>query len=214
MNKLKVLLADDHPIFRKGLADIISAEKEFEIVAEAADGEDALAQIKKHKPDLIILDIKMPRLTGFEVVRELAKAKITQPVIFLTMHDEEDIFNHAIELGVKGYILKESAINEIVLCIKTVSKGKHYLSARFSDLFFSYKEKTESNLASGINKLTSVEKAIIKFIADKKTSQEIADTLFISVRTVENHRANICRKLELHGINALLKYAIENKHQF
>ncbi len=213
MKKIKVLIADDHPIFRKGLVEVINSEPEFQLVNEAPDGDTALSMINLYKPDVTVLDIHMPGKTGFEIVKELKTEKLEAKIIFLTMHNEENIFNRAMDLGVMGYVLKENAMEDLIEAVYTVFSGKHYISSSISDYLL-----MRSNPVSGrstnkkIDLLTIQEINILKLIADKKTSREIADELFLSLRTVENHRQHICQKLELHGINTLLKFAIENKN--
>ena len=216
MNKIKVLIADDHPIFRKGLAEVISSEPGFQLVSEAPDGVTALNMINLYKPDVAVLDINMPGKTGFEIVKELNSEKINVKIIFLTMHNEEDILNRAIDLGVMGYVLKDSAMEDLVEAIHSVASGKHYVSPFVSEYLIKRSSilKINKRQKSGIEKLTPAEKQILQLIAEQKTSKEIADLLFISTRTVDNHRMNICNKLSIHGANALLKFALENKRHF
>ncbi|MCX6150793.1 MAG: response regulator transcription factor [Ignavibacteriales bacterium] len=213
--KVSIVIADDHPIFRKGLSEIISSEESFIISAETGDGKTAVKLIEKLKPDVAILDIRMPGLTGFEVVNTLRGKEIGVKIIFLTMHKEEEVFFHAMDIGVSGYVLKESATDDIIECIKGVINGKHYISPQISDLLLNREKLSKDKIEkTGLNKLSPSERLVLKLISEKKTSKEIADVLFISKRTVENHRMNICNKLELHGINSLIKFAIENKQLF
>ncbi|MDP1675294.1 MAG: response regulator transcription factor [Bacteroidota bacterium] len=209
----KIFIADDHPIFRKGLIEIISAEPGFEVVGECGDGITALKYIAEKKPDIALLDIQMPKMNGFDVLKKINELNLPTKVVFLTMHSEEDIFEKAMELGAKAYLLKESVTDDIVQCINNVLQGKFYVSGSISNYLFTLNNKLKTgNEKSGLQKLTSTETKILKLIAEKKSSREIADILYISVRTVENHRNNICTKLDLHGANALLPFALENKH--
>jgi DNA-binding NarL/FixJ family response regulator len=216
MNKIKVLIADDHPIFRKGLVEVISLEPGFQLVSEAPDGVTALNMINLYKPDVAVLDINMPGKTGFEIVKELNSEKINVKIIFLTMHNEEDILNRAIDLGVMGYVLKDSAMEDLIEAIHSVASGKRYVSPFVSEYLINRSSllKIDGRQKSAIEKLTPAEKQILQLIAEEKTSKEIADLLFISIRTVDNHRMNICNKLSIHGANALLKFALENKRHF
>ena len=208
-----ILIADDHPIFRKGLAEVISSGSEYSVIAECGDGVSALRMIKELKPDVALLDIQMPKLTGFEVLKAVNEAQLTTNVIFLTMHSEENIFEKAMDLGAKGYLLKESVTDDILLCLKNVLAGRFYVSGSISDYLIRLTTKLKAgNERTGLQKLTSTEMKVLKLIAEKLSSKEIAERLFVSVRTVENHRNNICIKLDLHGANALLPFAIENKH--
>lgn len=210
-NTIKLVVADDHPIFLKGLLDVISEDDSMHIISSASDGNQALNQILTVRPDIAVLDINMPQLSGFDIVKQINDNKSETKIIFLTMHKEEDVFNKALDLGVMGYILKESASEDIIECIKTVAENRHYISPIVSDYLIN-RTTNASVRKSSIDKLTSTEKNILKLISDKKTSKEIADTLFVSIRTIENHRMNICNKLALHGSSSLLLFAIENKH--
>lgn len=215
-SKIKVIVADDHPIFRKGLVDIIEHENDIEILGQASNGEEAVNLIKKVSPDIAVLDINMPVKTGFDTVRELRKSNSLVKIIFLTMHNEQEIFMRAMELNVSGYLLKDSAAEDIIDCIHAVTKGDFYCSPSLSKYFVSNNNRGGLSVLenNGIEKLTPTEKTILRLIADGKTSQEIADQLFVSRKTIENHRVNICAKLDLHGVNALMKYAIQNKANF
>jgi DNA-binding NarL/FixJ family response regulator len=212
-DKIRLIMADDHPIVRQGLRLIIETDKNLEIIAEAGDGQTALNLIEKYSPQIAVLDIDMPQMDGFEVVRTLQKKKLPVEVIFLTMHSEAEIFQAAMDLGVKGYVLKDSAVTDIVTSIKSVAKGRPYLSPALSALLLNRRRKTEDleKEQPGLNLLSPTEKRILKLIAEDKTSKEIANELFISHRTVETHRANICRKLDLHGSLALVKFAVLHK---
>lgn len=209
----RILVADDHPIFRKGLIEIISSEDSFEIIGECGDGITALTIITEKQPDVAVLDIQMPKMNGFEVLKKINELKLSTKVVFLTMHSEENIFEKAMELGAQAYLLKESVTDDILLCLNHVVQGKFYVSSSISDFLFTLNKKLKAGGEKyGLLKLTSTEMKILKLISEKKSSREIADVLFISVRTVENHRNNICGKLDLHGANALLPFALENKH--
>jgi DNA-binding NarL/FixJ family response regulator len=211
----RILIADDHPIFRKGLRQVIETEASLRVVAEAEDGEDALSGLRELKPEVAILDIDMPKMDGFEVARALQRENLSIEVIFMTMHKEEDMFHAAMDLGVKGYVVKDSAVSDIVGSIKAVAAGQHFISPSISTYLINRNRRAASLTKEmpTLNDLTPTEQRILKLIADNKTSREIASELFISHRTVENHRANICSKLELRGSHALLKFAIEHKSQ-
>lgn len=206
-----ILLADDHPVFRKGLFDIISEYSSHKIIGEAEDGRMAVEMIVSLQPDIVILDINMPSLSGFEVAKEISKLKLKTRVIFLTMHKEEEILHKALEYNAGGYILKECAVDDIIDCINYVAEGKVYVSPAISGLLLK-RNQEQKNLSALLDTLTSSEIRVLKLIADEKTSREIADELFISIRTVEAHRSNICNKLNIHGINSLLKFALDHKH--
>jgi len=208
-----LLIADDHPIFRRGLREIIEENSKFRIVAEASDGETALRLITELKPDIAVVDIDMPRLNGLKLVKMLAKTNVSIPVIFLTMYKEEDMFNAAIDLGVKAYLLKENASDDIVAALMKVVDGETFVSPSMSDLHKRRSDRVKQLLMSKpqVDDLTPAERRILKLIAEDHTSKEIADFLQISIKTVENHRLNMCNKLNLHGSHSLLKFAFEHK---
>jgi DNA-binding NarL/FixJ family response regulator len=215
-DKLKILIADDHPIFRRGLREVMEEDAGLLIVGEAGNGLIALQQIEQLQPDIAVLDIDMPQLSGFEVVKELQRKNLPVKIIFLTMHRDEDLFNEALSLGALGYVLKDSAATEAVACIRTVAGGQHYISPVISTYLIRRGERMAAftQETAGLSALTPAELRVLKLIATNKTSREIAAELFLSYRTVENHRANICQKLNLHGSHALVRFAFEHKSQF
>lgn len=211
----KILIADDHSLIRKGLRQVLEAETPFTIL-EAENGKQALAIIRNDKPEIAILDIEMPEYTGFEVAQKVHKESTSIDIIFLTMFKDESMFNNAMDIGVKGYVLKENTVSEIVQCVKTVLSGDYYLSPAISHYLIRRNSglMNEASDKNGINLLTDSEKKILKLVSDMKTNQEIAKELSISSKTVKNHRNNICNKLSLTGTHALLKYAIQNESSF
>ncbi len=213
--QIRIVMADDHPIVRQGLRQMIETDKNLSIVAEAGDGQTALELIEKHQPDVTVLDIDMPKMDGFAVVRELQKRRINVEIVFLTMHSEEEIFQAAMDLGVKGYVLKDSAVTDIVSSIKSVAAQRPFLSPALSALLLNRRRRAEDfeREQPGLHLLTPTEKRVLKLIAEDKTSKEIGEELFISYRTVETHRANISRKLDLRGSLALVKFAVTHKSE-
>ena len=211
---IRVLIADDHPLMRKGLRMSIEEDASLAVVAEASDGEMALSLIEELRPDIALLDIEMPKLDGLKVAKEIFKRGLKTEVIFLTFHASKDLFQNAIDLGGKGYILKDSAVQEVVAGIHTVASGKPYLSSAITmDLLQKPAASAQkSNMLDGVH-LTATERRILQLISTGKTSKEIGEELSVHYRTVENHRTNICRKLELdgEGANALLRFALQNK---
>lgn len=214
-DKIEIFIADDHPVFRGGLRYIIEQDARLEIVGEAEDGLAALAGLESCAPDIAVLDIDMPGKDGFEVARAIGEKRLPVEVIFLTMHKDEHFLNASLDLGVKGYLIKDSAAIEIINCIKAVAAGQVFVSPQISGLLVKRAARRDQFAAEmpQVNSLTATERRILKFIADYKTSKEIADELCISVRTVEHHRANILEKLELKGSHSLIKFATEHKSQ-
>jgi DNA-binding NarL/FixJ family response regulator len=212
-NEIKLLVVDDHPVFRRGLREIIAENPNFSVVGEASDGEAAMRMIVDLKPDIAVVDIDMPRLNGLEMVRALRKIDIPVATVFLTMYKEEDMFNAAMDIGVKAYVLKENATDDILTALEKVAHGETFVSSSMSAIGQRRSDRVQELLLSKpqIDDLTTAERRILKLIAEDRTSKEIADLLRISIKTVENHRLNICRKLNLHGSHSLLKFAFDNK---
>lgn len=215
-NQLRITIADDHPIVRQGLRMVIERDPQLEIVAEAGNGQEALENIQKFRPDVAILDIDMPYLHGFDVAREARAQQPEVEIIFLTVHREEDFFNEALSLGAKGYVLKDSAVADIVTAVKAVGAGEHFASPALTSYLIKSNFSRQRPLipkVPGLEDLTATERRVLQMLADYKTSREIAATLGISHRTVQTHRANICQKLQLQGNHALMKFALAHRDQ-
>lgn len=211
--KLSIVIADDHPVFRVGLRDTIASEPGFKVVGEAGDGEQALEMISRMHPAIAILDVSMPKLDGLALARKLAAQEPAVGVILVTMYREQKLFTQALEAGVKGYVLKDSAATDIVSCIKAVAAGQNYVSPELTTYLVNRVRQAETAVLarSDLEGLTTTELRILSLLADYKTSKEIAQELFISPRTVDTHRNNICQKLEIHGSHALVKFALAHK---
>lgn len=213
--EIRIILADDHPIVRQGLRQMIEADRRLSVVAEAGNGRDALELIEKHCPQIAVIDVDMPEMDGFALAREISRKKIAVEIIFLTMHSKAEIFFAAMDLGAKGYVLKDSAVSDIVASIKAVAAGGSYISPTISSLLLN-RRRREAELETaqpGLHLLSPTELKVLRLIAGGKASGEIAEILFISRRTVEAHRANISRKLDLQGNLSLVKFALEHKHE-
>lgn len=208
-----VLIVDDHPLFRRGLREVVEESSHFKIVAEASDGEEALRMVMESKPKIAVIDIDMPRLNGLEMVRAIRKLELPVVAIFLTMYKEEDMFNAAMDLGVKAYILKENAADDILAALDSVARGEIFVSPPMVEMNTRRSSRVQQLLLSKpqIDDLTPAERRVLKLIAEDHTTKEIADLLRISARTVENHRLNICQKLNLHGSHSLLRFAFDHK---
>lgn len=214
-SEIKIIIADDHPIVRQGLRQTVESDAGLKVVAEAGDGREALARIKELKPRVAVLDIQMPALDGFGVARAVRDEGLAVELVFLTVYRDEDVFNAALDLGVKGYVLKDSAVSDIVACVRAVAAGQHYASPALTSHLVS-RGRRAAALAQerpGLAALTPTERHVLRLIADYKTSKEIAAELFVSPRTVETHRNNICQKLDLHGSHALMKFALAHKSE-
>ena len=214
-NEITIILADDHPIVRKGLREIIEEDQRLRVVSEANNGREAVEAIEKFSPQVTILDVDMPLMNGFETAREIRARKLATEIIFLTMHRDEDLFNEAIDLGAKGFVLKDSALIDIIECVKTVAASEHYASHALTKFLINRSRRalglTEQQPT--VKDLTPTERRVLKLIAEDMKSKEIGEELFISPRTVEKHRQNICQKLNLQGSHSLFKFAVQHKSE-
>jgi len=212
---VRIILADDHPLFRKGLFDVLAEDGRFEIVGEAGDGIRALELIEQKNPRVAILDIDMPNMSGLDVAAEVTKRKLQTEVVVLTMHEDAGHLGIAMDAGAIGYVLKDTVAAEIVHCLEAVLSGKNYISPTLSQHLLKKDARAVAGMAQklGLSSLTAAERKILRLVSQSKSSKEIAAALFISEKTVSAHRANICSKLGLHGTNALLKFALENKEK-
>ena len=213
--KIKVFLVDDHPVFRHGLKEMIHADPRFEVVGECGDGETALAEIPRAKPQVVILDVNLPRRGGLEVARGLWAAKPQVACLMLTMHAEEATFNAAMDAGAQGYLLKEDAMEMVLLGLKAIASGGVYLSPTIAAWLVRRQQRASAlkEEKTGLAALTATERRVLLLVAENKTNKEIGERLFISHRTVETHRSNICQKLQLQGAHKLLQFAIEHRSE-
>lgn len=208
-NKVKVLIADDHAMIRDGVRSLIKQNKELVVVGEAQSGRETLEKFQDLKPDLLILDISMPDLNGMEVSREILSSDPDAKIVILSMYDDEDYINRCLEYGVKGYVVKNESGGELDYAIKAVLQGKNYFSRQAQNVIF---KRHSQNVTKKKQKdddihLTQREREIIKLIAEGLTSQQMADQLFISPRTVETHRANVMKKIGVKNAVELVKKA-------
>jgi len=209
MKKLSIVIADDHPLLLKGLWDFL-LEKGYDLLGKAGDGRQALALIEKHTPDIAILDIQMPELSGIEVARICKQKNISTRIILITLHKGKELFEEASKLNLYGYILKDNALEEIVFCLDSIQGNKRYFSPKLTS------HLTEGTpIQKQLQELTPSERKILKRISTGMTNQGIAEALFLSIRTVEKHRSNIIQKLALDSkTNSLLIWAQQHKDEF
>jgi two-component system, NarL family, response regulator NreC len=212
-NRYRLLLADDHVLVRHGLKLILEENSDLEIVAEVGDGLELLGVLKKVNPDLIILDVSMPNLRGIEAVPEIRRIKPNVKVLMLTMHKEEDYLYQAISAGANGYLLKDDAEKELFSAIENIKNGKIYISPGLADQSMQNwaRLRRGEDDSHDTESLTVREREILKLIAEGKSNKDIGDLLYISVRTVERHRANMMEKLKIHKTAELVQYALR-KH--
>lgn len=210
----RVLIADDHPIFREGLVRTIERDRTFQVVGQCGDGAEALRLVHDLHPDVAVLDISMPVMDGLEVARRAHKEGILTELVVLTMYKDARMFSAAFDLGVRGYIVKDGVAAELMACLNAVRAGEYYASPSMSHLLQEQSGRVAHRPDSLTlrERLTPAELAVLKLVAENRTSKEIGEKLFVSVRTVENHRARMSQKLGLKGYHALLQFALENKH--
>jgi DNA-binding NarL/FixJ family response regulator len=210
MKTIKILIADDHPVFLFGLRAIINQMNDCFIVNIASDGKRAYKLICKIIPDLVILDIDMPHLNGIQIANKLGESHPRIKIVFLTVNKDESIFNFAFRSGARGYVLKDNAATDIVRCINTVFLGKIFISPQMRS-FYNHMTTINSTVFDLINRLTDTEKVVLHEVSKNKSSSDIASKLSITNKTVHNHRFNICKKMNLEGVNSLLTYSLLNK---
>jgi DNA-binding NarL/FixJ family response regulator len=211
MAKCKIILADDHVLIRQGLKKLIEENKMLEVIGEAGDGLELLDVLENHEPNLIILDISMPQLRGIEVINEAKRLCQNVKILMITMHKSEQYFLCAMSAGADGYLLKEDSDSELLTAIDMVMEGEMYISPHLAEEFSdevikTYREKGVFPCET----LTNREVEVLKLVAEGLTSKEIAEILSISIRTVEHHRANLLKKLNLKNTADLIKHAIQN----
>lgn len=214
-NRIRVVLADDHPVYRAGLRVILDSEDGIEVVGEAGDGVSALDLVRKLKPDILLLDVTMPEQDGIETARLCYEERISCKIIFLTMHQEKALLNAALRYEVRGYVLKERVSDEIAEAIHVVANGSEYLSSPLAGIMM---DQARSRLRMeedeiGLALLTKAEIRVLRLVASDKTSKEIAHDLGLSIRTIENHRNRMAKKLDLSGVHSLVKFAFSHKEE-
>ena len=213
-DRTSLVIVDEHPVFRAGLKQVLTEQSDMEILAEASDGDEALGLLRMLKPDIVLLDVDMPKLNGIDTAETIHREQLPVSVILLTVYDDEELLNHAMEHGVMGYILKDGAVSEIARGIRQVRTGKYYISQALSagNPRHRYEKlNPDVELLPELASLSPAERRVLTGVASNRTSGEIAEELFISARTVDHHRASICRKLGLTGQYALVRFALENR---
>jgi len=214
MSKIRILLTDDHTMFRQALKGLLAAEPDFDIVAEAANAADAIARSAECRPDLVLMDIGMAGLSGFEATRQIRRLRPESKVVFLTMYDDEEYLAECMEAGGSGYVLKDSPADQLVGAIRDVYHGGSYLSPRILAHLvddFRSQVRTDQQRRSRLAALTKREREVFKLLAEGNSVKDIANTLNLSVKTVEAHKFNLMRKLDLHNKAQLVQYAIQKK---
>jgi DNA-binding NarL/FixJ family response regulator len=210
--KKKIVLAEDHTILRAGLKSLLESTQNFEVVGEADNGRDAIRRVAELKPDLIIVDLSMPGLSGIDAIREIKDRYPEIKALVLTVHCEEEYVHSSLEAGANGYVLKDATQTELITAAERVLEGRTYLSPDITEkVVNSYLQANKNNQepATRWDSVTLRERQILKLIAEGHTNKSMANYLCISVKTVEKHRANLMKKLDLHNVSALTTYALE-----
>ena len=206
---MRILLADDHPIVRKGLRKVLEERREWSVVAEAGDGREAVRLAEQHKPDVAIIDIAMPLLNGIEATRQIVRKLPMTRVLVLTMHADEAYVGQMQQAGASGYVLKDSADQDLVEAVSEVSKGRSFFSPAVARMMLDdYVRRGEHRLTDRYESLSEREREVFQLIAERKTNKEVAALLSVSLSTVETHRANIMEKLDLHSAADIVLYAV------
>jgi len=209
--RITVLLCDDHTLFREGIKAILKDEPSMEIVGEAADGRQAVAKARQLHPDVVLMDIAMPDLSGFDATRRILQTNAKAKVIILTMYEEEEVINRCLGAGASGYVLKDAPRAHLIHAIDVVNKGGQYMSSRALKKVVKQYVKGARSAATSYERLSDREREVLKLLADGLALKEIAEHLVLSVKTVDAHKTNLMRKLDLHDRSALIKYAIQRK---
>ena len=213
MAKIRVLLTDDHTLFRQGIRTLLAAEPDLEVVGEAADAMESVNAARQLRPDVVLMDIGMAGMSSFEATRQIRKERPDTKVIFLSMYDDEDYLAECVEIGANGYVLKDSPADQLVTAVREVYRGGSYLSPRLlTRLVDGFRGQGNSPIRQPrFGTLTKHEREILKMLAEGKSVKEIATGFDLSVKTVEAHKFNLMRKLDIHNKAQLVQYAIQKK---
>lgn len=212
MSPFRILVADDQPIFRLGLCSLLGSHESWEVCGEVADGRDAVEKCRKLKPDLLILDICMPKLNGLEAARQILKYNPLQLILILTSVDSEQVVRECLEVGVRGWVFKSDRTDDVITAVEALRRQKSIFSSRVSDLIVEgFKRHSIAPAGATLPKLSAREREVVQLVTEGKRSKEIAIALNVSVATAETHRTNIFRKLKLHSVAELVMYAVRNE---
>jgi len=206
---LRILVADDHSVVRRGLRELLESRKEWKVCAEASDGREAVMQVQRHQPDVAILDLGMPELNGVAAARQIRADSSRTEILILSAHASEKLAREVLEAGARGYLLKEDADQDLLAAVEAVSQHRPFFTTKL--ITWIARQRNERNDGTGQNLLTRREREIVQLLAEGKSNKEVAATLGISPKTTETHRANIMLKLDLHSITELVHYAIRNE---
>jgi DNA-binding NarL/FixJ family response regulator len=210
MKTIRVIVADDHTIIRSGLKALLDREPDIEVVAEAADGRQAVQKAQELQPEVVLLDIAMPNLNGIEAARQIAAKHERMGIIILSMHSDESYVLKALKAGARGYLLKDSSESDVMNAVRAVNAGKAYFSPEISRMMADdyLRQMQQRGVEDSYELLTSREREILQMLAEGKSNKDVANLLNLSLHTVETHRSNILQKLNLHSVPELILYAV------
>ena len=213
MSECRIIIVDDHDVVRHGLRALIESQNGWQVVEEACDGREAIEKVRRHKPDVVVMDFSMPGLNGLEATRQILKAHPLTEVLVLTMHESEQIARDALSAGARGYVLKSDAGRDLVNAVESLRAHKPYFTPRVSQMVLDgyLRSATDGRSREPRDVLTPRERQIVQLLAEGQSNKEVATSLGISAKTTETHRANIMRKLNLHSVSDLVRYAVRNK---
>ena len=210
---MRILGADDHDLIRRGLKQLLTAQPGWEVCAEAKNGREAVALAGEHKPEVVVMDISMPELNGLEAARRIRKELPKTEIVILTLHFSDQLVHEIVEAGARAYIMKSDADRDLVAAVEAASHRRSFFTPKAAEMVLNgfRKRDTEPNANPGVrSRLTAREREIVQLLAEGKSSKEVAVALGISVKTAETHRANIMRKLDIHSVSELVRYAVKN----
>jgi DNA-binding NarL/FixJ family response regulator len=215
MDALRLLIADDHEVVRKGLRTLLESQPGWQVAGEASDGRDAVEKARELKPDVIVLDIGMPSLNGLEAARQMIKNDARARILILTMHESDPLIREVLDAGARGYVLKSDAGRDLVTAVNAVRSNKTFFTAKVAQIVLDgyldkKPKKQEPAATSAAGRLTPRQREIVQLLAEGKSSKEVAVALGLSVKTAETHRANIMRRLDCHSVSELVRYAVRN----
>ncbi len=212
---MRILIADDHELIRQGARKLLEAQTGWEVCGEASTGREAIEKAKELKPDIVVLDLSMPDLNGLEATRQIVKALPQTEVLILTLHESEELIHDVLDAGAHGYLLKSDAARNLVLAVEALGQHNSFFSCKVSKLvlegYLHSGPHNENANGSVIDSLTPREREVVQLLAEGKSNKEVASVLNLSVYTVVNHRTNIMRKLDIHSVTELVRYAVRNK---
>jgi len=215
MNTLRILIADDHDLMRRGLKSVLEARPGWTICGEAHTGREAVTKTEQLRPDIVVLDISMPELNGIEAARQILQASPNTEILILSVHYSDQLIREILEAGVRGYVVKSDSDRDLVVAVEALANHKPFFTPRATELIlsnFSNKGGSSGRMLQFVgDRLTSREREIVHLLSEGRTSREVASALSISVKTAETHRSNIMRKLEMHSVSELVRYAVRNQ---